>query len=178
MEINKKNLILELGKNNKLTTELATFIRTRSDADISARILQEKPNRAMLIAIGYPIIRKPSKKQATEKEINRYLELHCSSIGMEYTGFEYTTKDNGMWAKLDKDWEISLSSLPIADVWYTLGLPNRIAKACGAAQLDDKYEPLAALFERNIWVYGPDRETFTWYVYNSIGEEITYPMVG
>lgn len=166
--------MLALANDGKLTPELALFIRSRDSYDVIDKMKEFKLNKAMLMAMGLPVLKKPSAKIATPQEIKRYLELHCSLIGMEYTGYQEVDKITGMNAKLDKEWESDLTSLQISTGWYELGLPNRIARMCGAASMKEAYAPLMNLFERNVWVYGPDRQTFEWYVYDATGEKLDY----
>lgn len=166
--------MLELGKSKKLTPELAVFIRSMPEDEIIEEVKKLKPNKAVLIAMGVPVFKKPSEKVASAKEINRYLEMHCTSMGMEYNGYEEVDKLTGMAAKLDKEWELELSKVQISEMWYRLGLPMRTALLCGASEKDNRYAPFLSLMERNIWVYGPDRETFVWYVYNALGETLNF----
>lgn len=172
--MDRRELIVAYGKANRLTPELAYFIRSRTEKEILDRIKSDKPNKEIRIAAGIPTLKKPSKKIATEKEINDNLELHSSAMGMEYTGFEEVSKEEAMIAKLDREWEVELNNLPIDTQLFTLGVPARVVKICNAATIDSRYKPLASLFNKNVWVYGPDRDTFVWYIYFSINEKLDY----
>lgn len=176
--MDRRSLILAYGTYDRLTPELAYFIRSRTEEDILEYVKNNNPNREILLAAGVPLLKKPSKKLATKEEIETKLELHSSAMGMEYTGYEEIPKEKAMIAKLDKEWDIELNNIPIDTQLFNLGVPARVVKLCNAATLDSRYKPFDFLFNKNIWVFGPDRDTFVWYVYNALEEKLEYTSWG
>lgn len=174
LSIDRRELMFALSRSGKLTPELSLFIRSRDDFDIRNKIKEGKYNKAVRLAANLPVLKR-SQDIATSQEIKRYLELHCSLLDIEYTGYELVDKETATYAKLDRQWENEIAAKPMNTVWFEIDLPLKIARLCSAAMEDDRYAPLYSLIERNIWVYGPDRQTFTWYVYDALGENINLP---
>lgn len=174
--MNKRELLLALGRSGKLTKELSDFIRINPDQNIIPVIRDGKYNKAVKSAAGIPIFKIPTKEViASPQEIKRYLELHCSLIGMEYTGYQEVESTDTRFLKIDTQWEITLANKNVPESWYYMKLPLHTARACGASLEDEAYSPFLSLLERNIWVLGPDKDTFIWYIYNASEEIINYP---
>lgn len=150
--VNRRAVLIALGKNGDLDTDRSFFIRTAPDAEIRRQLKEWNVSPEIQKAAGIPLLTVDQTAHMPDIEIQRQVNLHLTLLELDLATIEWVTYRQAVNSRPDAKWAARLLAVPME--WSYENLPRRIAAILLFSD-EPEWKPMFRLIEHNVHPYGP-----------------------